>query len=155
MICKEEILLSSCVINQSCAMLFNIGDHDSPSNSSPRRFQCLSLFLLWATLLILPTSFHAVFPCCTFLQSFQLSQDVLVSLLSLHGQKRLLGIYVFYLRVILLCGLLVTLFHLVSLQSMRFIVFFSKGPTFLLPPNSIVLVLKLSWSRIYILEWVE
>ena len=62
------------------------------------------------------------------------------------------GFYVFYLWVILLCHLLVTLFHLISLQSMRFIAF-SVGTTFLLPPVSVLAVLIL--SRALLLVWME
>ena len=52
-----------------------------------------------------------------------MSQDVLVSLSSSLGHKRWPGVYVFYLWFILLCKLRVTLFRLISLQSMRFVSF--------------------------------
>ena len=49
-----------------------------------------------ATLLAHPTSFLVVFPCCVFLQSFQLSQSVPVSLFSSQGY--LVFIYSIYER---------------------------------------------------------
>ena len=55
---------------------------------------------------------------------------------------------------IVLCQLLVTLFRLISLQSMRFITF-SIGTTFLLPPISFVTGLKLSKPCIHTSEWVQ
>ena len=64
------------------------------------------------------------------------------------------GVYVFYLWVILLCRLLVTLFRLISFQSVRFVTF-SAGTTFLLSPVSSVAVLKLSRSSINTSEWFQ
>ena len=73
-------------VNQSGAVQC---DHYLPRISIPRRsFVHLSLVLLLLTLLVHPTSFLVVFPSCVFLQSFQLSQDVLVSLFSSGGQKK-------------------------------------------------------------------
>ena len=70
----------------------------------------------------LPTLSHFISPCNIFSGcfplSFQLPQDVFISLFSSHGQKRLLGVYVFYLWMILLCGVLATPFPWISLQSM-------------------------------------
>ena len=57
-------------LNQLVASLFNVCDRDLPRISIPRRFQCLLLVLLFATLLVHPTPFLAVFPCCVFIQSF-------------------------------------------------------------------------------------
>ena len=91
-------------------------------------------------------SFHCCFP--VFLQSFQLSQDVLVCLFSSHGQKRLPCVNVFYLWVILFSTSYNILLYLISLQSMRF----SIGNTFLLPPVCFVTVLKLSRPLIHSFE---
>ena len=81
-------------------------------------------------LLVHQTSFLADFPFCLFLRTFQLSQDVLVSLFSSHVQRRLPGFYIFYLRVIFLCQLLETLFCLISLLCMRFQAFTSWKKAF-------------------------
>ena len=69
-------------------------------------------------------------------------------------QKRLPDVYVFYFWVIFLCQHLVTLFSLISLQSMRFVAF-SIRTTFLFPLVSFVTVLKLSRPRIHTSEWVQ
>ena len=99
--------------------------------------------------------FPRCFPLLIFLRSFQLSQDVLVSLLSSHGQMRLPGIYVFFLFMSdLVCWLQVTLFSLISLQSIRFVAFF-VGTTFLLPLVSFVPVKKLYRPRSQTSEWVQ
>ena len=83
--------------NQSDSVLFRRGDHDHPRISIPCHFKCnchLSYFepLCWSI---------QIFPCCVFLRSLQLSQDVLVLLFSSHDQRRLFGIYIFYLQMIL------------------------------------------------------
>ena len=94
--------------NHSSSVLFKVGDHDFPA----------SLSLITCHNLIHFVSLSIIFSGYLYLlcQSFQLSQDVLVSVSSSHGQKRLFGVYVFYLWLILLCRLVVTLFWLISLQ---------------------------------------
>ena len=63
--------------------------------------------------------FLAVFPSCIFPSIIPVAQDVLVSLFSSHGLKKVAwGLCILF---ILLCHLLVTLFRLSSLLSMRFI----------------------------------
>ena len=62
---------------------------------------------------------------------------------------RLPGVFVFYLRVILLCQLLVTLVHFIALQSMSFVAF-SVGTSV-----PFVTVLKLSMPHIHTSEWVR
>ena len=88
--------------NQSGSVLIKVGDHDFPA----------SLSLIACHILIHFVSLSIIFSGYHYLlcQSFQLSQDVIVSVSSSHGQKRLFGVYVFYLLLILLCQLLVTLF---------------------------------------------
>ena len=57
----------------------------------------LSLVLYLATLLVYPTSFFVILPCCVSLQSSLLSQDIpVISFLS-HDRKRLPGVCLFYL----------------------------------------------------------
>ena len=75
--------------NQSGSVLFKVGDHDFPA----------SLSLITCHILIHFVSLSIMFSGYLYLlcQSFQLSQDVLVSVSSSHGQKRLFGVYVFYL----------------------------------------------------------
>ena len=63
-------------------VFFSIGDHDLLFIS----ISCLFSASVSPSLIHYvshPTSFHVVFPCCLFLGSFQLSQDVLVSLFCL------------------------------------------------------------------------
>ena len=116
--------------NQAPCMLFSVGEHDLPCI---RISVHLSLLLVSASLLVHPTSFHAVFPCCVFLRSFQLSQYILVSLSSLHDQKRLLGVHA---GILLMSDFAVSdsctsVYCLISLQSMRRVRLL-KLPSFLL-----------------------
>ena len=134
------------------------GDHDLPHISIPSSLSVhLSLVQHLATLFV---HLLAVFPWCVFLQSLHLARDYLVSLFSSHGRKKktknkpkkiawCLSILLILLAI--LCQFLVTLFRLISLQSLRFGAF-SAGTTFLLPPISFVTVLKLSRPRIHTSE---
>ena len=70
------------------------------------------------------------------------------------AEKRLFGVYLFYLSVILWCQLLVTLFRLNSFQFLRFVAF-AIDTTFLLHPVSFVAVSKLPRPCIYTSRWVQ
>ena len=73
--------------------------------------------------------FSRCFPLLHFPSTIFSSHEMFLFLFSSHGHKRLLGVYVVCLRVILLCRLLITLFSLISLQCIR-IVAFTKEPYF-------------------------
>ena len=89
-------------ISQSGAMLSDVDDHDFPLISISYHFQCTCDLSnsLPNTLLVLPTSFLAVFQLLhIFLHSFLVSQFVPVSVCSPHSRKRLPGVYVFSFQV--------------------------------------------------------
>ena len=56
-------------------------------------------------------TFSCWFPFCVFPGPFQLSQDVLVSLFSSHGQKRLFGAFLYSFYESSCCSVLVILFR--------------------------------------------
>ena len=118
--------------NQLGVILFSsVGDHDFLAFLSLVAFSASVTLLTLSHFLSASNIFSRSFPSYVFLQSFQLSQDVILSLFSSHSQKRCLGAYIFYLQVIL-CQLLINLFRLISLQSMS-----------LLPPVSFVSVFEI------------
>ena len=69
--------------------------------------------------LVLLLSILLVHPLLLFLQLLQLSQDVIVPLLSSYGQKRLLDVYIIYSWGTLLCWLLIILFNFFSIHEIR------------------------------------
>ena len=140
-------------INQSGAMFFSVGDDDLPCISIPCCFQCFchSIFLLRATLLVHPTSFHSCFPLLLYPSIIPVVTRCSSFSLLITWPKKV----AWHLLNLFMSDLVVSaLFRLISLQSMRFVAF-STGTTFLLPPVSFVLVLKLSRPCIHTREWVQ
>ena len=139
MICAtEDSILLTELVNQSGVMLFSVGDHDIPCISIPRHFHCISHSpyfepLCWSVQHLSKQFFAAAF-------SFDHSSwSRCSSFFSQHGQKRLSGVYIhiyihmymYYLWVIFLHWLLLTLLCFIYLQSM--LIAFCVKTTFLRP----------------------
>ena len=156
MIFHSWILLNG--INQSDAVLFSVGDHDLPRISVLCRFQCFC-HSSYSTLshFVSPSNifsrcfpllrFPSIIPVVTRSSNFPLHFLVSHNITPFPKKKkrggggggeawrlRILIMSDFFLCV---CRLLLTLFCLISLQSMRFVAF-SEETTFLLPPVSFV-----------------
>ena len=88
-----------------------------------------SVFVTRPTLSLFVSPSNICFSLLHFPSTIFSSHEMFLFLFSSHGHKRLLGVYVVCLRVILLCRLLIKLFCLISLQCIRFVAF-TKEPHF-------------------------